>query len=70
MIKKYHNHKLQTNSWHRKEEPHINHEAPARQTKQNNQLSLPNQDDCKLERTEWIVTYNKTLKNYRLPQWE
>ena len=24
-----------------------NHETPGRQTKQNNQLSLPHQDDCK-----------------------
>ena len=44
-------HKLQTNSWHREEEPHNNHETSARQTKQSNQLSLPNQDDCKLEWT-------------------
>ena len=34
MIKKYHNHKLQTNPWHRKEESHNNHETPERQTKQ------------------------------------
>ena len=31
---------LQTNPWHREEEPHNNHETPRRQTKQNNQLSL------------------------------
>ena len=47
MIRKYHIHKLQTNPWHRKEEPHNNHEAPERQTKQSNQLSLLHQDDCK-----------------------
>ena len=40
-------HKLQTNPWHREEEPHNNHETPGRQTKQINQLSLPNGDDCK-----------------------
>ena len=40
MIEKYHNHKLQTNPWHRKEEPHNNHETPGRQNKQSNQLSL------------------------------
>ena len=34
MIRKYHNHKLQTNPWHREEEPHNNHETPTRQTKQ------------------------------------
>ena len=47
MIRKYHNHKLQTNPWQRKEEPHNNHETPGRQTKQSDQLSLPHQDDCK-----------------------
>ena len=39
MIRKYHNHKLQTNSWHREEEPHITHQTPGRQTNQSNQLS-------------------------------
>ena len=34
-------HKLQTNPWHCEEEPHNNHETPGRQTKQSNQLSLP-----------------------------
>ena len=34
-------HKLQTNSWHREEEPLNNHETPGRQTKQSSQLSLP-----------------------------
>ena len=43
MIRKYHNHKLQTTPWHREEEP-LNH--PGRQIKQSNQLSLPHQDDC------------------------
>ena len=33
MLRKYHNHKLQTNMWHREEEPHNNHETPGRQTK-------------------------------------
>ena len=47
MIRKYHNHKLQTKQWHCKEQPHNNHETPGRQTKQSNQLSLPSQDDCK-----------------------
>ena len=31
MIKKYQNHKLQTNLWHHEEEPHNNHETPGRQ---------------------------------------
>ena len=47
MIRKYHNHKLQTNPWHGEEEPQNNHETPGRETKQTNQLSLPHQDDCK-----------------------
>ena len=47
MIRKYHNHKLQTNSWHREKEPHNNQETRGRQTKQSNQFSLPHQDDCK-----------------------
>ena len=47
MIRKNHNHKPQTNPWHREKEPHNNHETPERQTKQSNQLSLPHQDDCK-----------------------
>ena len=40
MIRKYHNHKLQTNPWQREEQTHNNHETPGRQTKQSNQLSL------------------------------
>ena len=47
MIRKYHNQKLQTNPWHHEEEPPNNYEIPGRQTKQNNLLSLPQQDDCK-----------------------
>ena len=46
MIRKYHNHKPKTTLWHREEEPLNHHETPGRQTKQSNQLSLPNQDDC------------------------
>ena len=30
MIRKYQNHKLQTNPWHHEEEPH-NHETPGKQ---------------------------------------
>ena len=47
MIRKFHSHKLQTNPWHQEVEPHNNHETPGRQTKQSNQPSLPNQDECK-----------------------
>ena len=46
MIRKYHNHKPKTALWHREEEPLNHHEAPGRQIKQSNQLSLPHQDDC------------------------
>ena len=49
MIRKYHNHKLQTNLLHYEEESHNNHETPARQTKQANKLSLP---------FEMIANYN------------
>ena len=41
MIRKYHNHKLQTTPWHREEEHLNHHETPGRQIKQSNQLSLP-----------------------------
>ena len=51
MIRNYHNHKLQTNQWHSKEEPHNHHETPGRQTKQSNQLSFPLKMIAKLE---WI----------------
>ena len=46
MIRKYHNHKLQTTPWQREEEPLNHHETPGRQIKQSNQLTLPHQDDC------------------------
>ena len=46
MIRKYHNHKLQTTQWHGEEKPLNHHETPGRQIKQSNQLSLPHQDDC------------------------
>ena len=59
MIRKYHNQKLQTNPWYREEEPNNNHDTPGRQTKQSNQLSLPNQDDCKTRRDIKSVQQNK-----------
>ena len=62
MIRKYHNHKLQINPWHREEEPHNNHETPRRQTKQSNQLSLPHQDDCKTRRDiKYRTTKHRTI---------
>ena len=33
LIRKYHNHKLQTNPRHREEEPRNNHKTPGRQAK-------------------------------------
>ena len=49
MIKKYHNHTLQTIPWQREEEPQNtnSHMTSGRQLKQNYQLSLPRQDVCK-----------------------
>ena len=52
MIRKYHNHKLQTNPWHREKEPQNNHETPGRQSKQSNQLSIHHRDDFKTRMDE------------------
>ena len=38
MIRKYHNHKLQTNPWQREEESHKNHETTERQSKATSSL--------------------------------
>ena len=46
---------------HRGEEPHNNHETPGRQTKQNNQLSLPHQDDCKTRMEIKSCTRHRTV---------
>ena len=46
MVRKYHNYKLQTNLWHREQEPQNTHETQGRQAKQLNKLSLPHQVDC------------------------
>ena len=54
MIRKYYNHKSHTNPWQLQEEPHNHHKTPGRQTKQSNQLSLPHQDDCKLDNKQNI----------------
>ena len=50
MIRKYHNHKLQTNPWHREEELHNNHETPGRQSKATSSL-FPIKMIAKLEWT-------------------
>ena len=51
MIRKYHNHKLQTDPWHHEEEPHRNHEAPGTETKQSKMIA-------KLERTQSYTQQN------------
>ena len=60
MVKKYHNHKLQTNPWHREEEPHNNQETPGRQTKQSNQPLPPSPPRRLKNQNGQKVTYNKT----------
>ena len=58
MIRKYHNHKLQTNPWHREEEPHNYHETPGRQIKQSNSSLFPIKMIAKLE-----LTYSNAQQN-------
>ena len=52
MIRKFHNHKVQTNPWHREEEQHNNHETPGRQTKQTTCSLYPIMMIAKLEWTQ------------------
>ena len=68
MIRKYHNHKLQTNPRHREEEPHNKHKTQGRQTKQSNQLSLfPIEMIAKLEWTQSYAQQNiEQLQNPRM----
>ena len=54
MIRKYHNHKLQANPWHREEE----------QQKQSNQFSLSRQDDCKT-RKDIFLSHSLSLYTAR-----
>ena len=62
MIRKYHNHKLQTTLMHREEEPLNHHETPGRQIKQSNQLSLLHQDDCNTRTdTKQRTTKHRTI---------
>ena len=57
MIRKDHNHKLQTTLWHRKEEPLNRHETPGRQIKQSN-----HQDDCNTRTdTKQRTTKHRTI---------
>ena len=65
MIRKYNNHKLQTNLWYCDEEPHKNHETSESQTKQSNQHSLPHQDDCKTRMDiKSLTTKHRTITDY------
>ena len=68
MIRKYHNHKLQTNPWHGEKEPHNNHETLRRQTKQNNLFSLPHQDDCDTRMD--INNLQPNIEKLQTPQWQ
>ena len=52
MIRKYHNHKLQSNPWYREEDPHNNHETPRRQTKQATSSLFPIEMNAKLQWTQ------------------
>ena len=63
MIRKYHNHKLQTAPWYREEKPLNHHETPGRQIKQSNQLSLPHQHDCNTR-----MDINSVQQNTEQPQ--
>ena len=65
MITKYHNHKLQTNPLHRKEEPHNNHETSGRQPNQSNQLPSPIEMIAKLEWTQRNTQQN--IEQSRIP---
>ena len=65
MIRKYHNHKLQTNQGHREEEPHSNHGSPGRQTKQSNQLSFPLWDNnCKFGNFRENLIFANSVKRH------
>ena len=70
MIRKYHNHKLQTTLWHCEDEQHNNQETPGRQIQQNHKLSLPHQDDCKtrmlsLEPTSFKISFSNFKPSYK-----
>ena len=58
MIRKYHNHKLQTTPWHGEEEPLNHHETPGRQIKQSNQLLFPIKMIAILEWTQSNIQQN------------
>ena len=55
MIRKYHNHKPQTNPWHHEEGPHNNHETLGRQTKQNNQFGQNSSTGSAVDVRTWLT---------------
>ena len=66
MIKKYHNHKLQTNPWHREEEPRNNNETPGRQEDKLNKVTSSFFPIKMITKLEW--TQSKAQQNIELLQ--
>ena len=62
VIRKYNNHKLQTNPWHCEEELQdiFSNKTPKMQLKQRNQLSRPRQDEYKTRKVKVMHTKTKT----------
>ena len=66
MIKKYHNHKLQTNPWHREEETNNNHETP--EDKQRKATSRPLFSIKMIEKLELTQSYaQQNIKQLQNP---
>ena len=61
MIRKYHNHKLQTNTRHRQEELQdiYSNKTSKRHLRQSNRPSLPLQDDCKTRKAIKLESISK-----------
>ena len=55
MIRKYHNHKLQTNPWHLEEEQHNNHETYEDKLNKTISSSLPSK---MIAKPEWTHVYH------------
>ena len=67
MIRKYHNHKLHTNPWHREEEPHNNHETPGSKQSKAITFLFPIEMIAKLEWTQSSTQQNiEQLQNPKL----
>ena len=58
MIRIYHNHKLQTNPWHREEEPHSNHKTLEDKLSTASSSLFPIKKIAKLEGTQSNVQQN------------